>query len=77
MKKKKVSRARKKDLSHAESMLPKAQQSTDNAITCINTENHEEALRMLASASQCQNIVLGNLCTAIDKLHKALQKLED
>jgi len=68
MRKQKVLRRKTNDLKVAEGILPKAQQSTENAITCINTEQHGEALRMLAAANQCQNIVLKNLCAAIRKL---------
>jgi hypothetical protein len=76
MKKKKVIRHRT-DLTRAEDRLLKARSLTDDAITFAHANNHQKAFQMLAGATQCQNLVLDNLCSAIGKLHKALQKLED
>jgi hypothetical protein len=55
---------------HAEGMLPQARNYTDNAITCIKHKDQQEALRMLAAATEAQNIALGNLCAAVRKLLK-------
>jgi hypothetical protein len=76
MQKKKVVR-RKTDLSRAEDRLLKAHSLTDDAITFAHADNHQKAFQMLAGATQCQNVALDNLCSAIGKLHKALQKLQD
>jgi hypothetical protein len=56
----------------AEWMLPQARNYTDNAITCINHKDQQEALRMLAAATQTQNVALGNLCAAVRKLHQVV-----
>jgi hypothetical protein len=76
MQKKKVVR-RKTDLGRAEDRLLKAHSLTDDAITLAHANNHQKAFQTLAGATQCQNVALGSLCSAIDKLHKALQKLQD
>jgi hypothetical protein len=76
MPKKKVVR-RKTDLKRAEDRLLKAHSLTDDAITFAHANNHQKAFQMLAGATQCQNVALDNLCSAIDKLHKVLQKLKD
>ena len=73
MKKKKVLQ-RKKDV---QDLLLKAGTLADNAITSAKKNEHQEAIQMLAVATQHQNSALENLCSTIDKLHKALQKLED
>jgi hypothetical protein len=76
MKKKKVVR-RKTDLSRAEDRLLKAHSLTDDAMTFARANNNQKALQMLAGATQCQNVALDNLCSAIGKLHKVLQELQD
>jgi hypothetical protein len=58
-------------------LLLKAGTLADNAITSAKKNEHQEAIQMLAVATQHQNSALENLCSTIDKLHKALQKLED
>jgi hypothetical protein len=73
MKKEKVLR-RKKDV---QDLLLKASTLADNAITSAKKNEHQEAIQSLAAAALYQNSALNNLCSAIDKLHKALQKLED
>ena len=73
MKKEKVLR-RKKDL---QDLLLKAGTLADDAITSAKKNEHQEAIQSLAAATQCQSKALDSLCVAIDKLHKALQKLKD
>jgi len=73
MRKEKVLR-RKKDL---QDLLLKAGTLADDAITSAKKNEHQEAIQSLAAATLYQNSVLNNLGAAIDKLHKALQKLED
>ena len=68
---------RKTDLSRAKDLLLKAASLTDNAITFARANNHQKAFQRLAGATQCQSVALNSLCSAIDKLQKALQKLED
>jgi len=76
MQKKRVVR-RKTDLSRAQDRLLKAHQFADDALTFAQANNHQKAFQMLAGATQYQNVALDNLCSAIGKLHKALQKLQD
>jgi hypothetical protein len=57
-------------LEHVQKLLPKAHDYTDKALTCLNAQDPEEALGMLA-ASQCQNTALDNLCAAVKKLLKS------
>jgi hypothetical protein len=73
MKKRKVLR-RKVDVYD---LLPKASTLADNAMSSAKKNEHQEAIQMLAAASQYQTSVLSSLCSAIDKLTKALQQLED
>ena len=61
----------KESFAHVEELLPKAHNYTDKAITCLNEEDNQEALRMLAAAQQCQNIALDNLCAAVKNLLKS------
>ena len=65
------------DLNHAEDLLAKAHTLTDNAITIVRTNNPddiERAIQRLASATQYQNVILKNLCSAIANLYKAIEK---
>jgi len=73
MERRKVLR-RKADI---QDLLLKASTLADNAITAAKKKEHEEAIQMLAAASHYQSSVLNSLYSAIDKLHKALQQLED
>jgi hypothetical protein len=72
--KKKKALKRKADV---QDLLFKAGTLADDAITSAKKNEHQEAIQMLAVATQHQNSALDNLCSTIDKLHKALQKLED
>jgi hypothetical protein len=58
-------------------LLLKAGTLADDAITSAKKNEHQEAIQSLAAATLYQNSVLNNLGAAIDKLHKALQKLQD
>jgi len=65
------------DLSHAEELLPKAHRLTDDTITLSRTNNPEDivkAIETLATAAQYQNVVLKNLCSAMGRLYKAVEK---
>jgi hypothetical protein len=73
MKKRKVLR-RKADI---KDLLLMASTLADNAITAAKNKEHQEAIQMLAAASHYQTSVLNSLFSAIDKLNKALQQLED
>ena len=73
MKKKKAAK-RKADV---RDLLLKAGTLADNAITSAKKNEQQEAIQMLAAATQHQNAALNNLCSTIDKLQRALQKLED
>ena len=73
MKKRKILR-RKADI---QDLLQKASTLADNAITSAKNNEDQEAIRMLAAASHYQTSVLNSLFSAIDKLTKAMQELED
>jgi hypothetical protein len=73
MKKKKAAK-RKADV---QDLLLKAGTLADNAITSAKKNEQQEAIQMLAAATQYQSMILDRLDSAIDKLHKALQKLKD
>jgi hypothetical protein len=76
MKKRKVARRKKNDLRQAEEFLIIAGTLTKEALS-LAERNDPEASRRLAGVSQCQNVALKSLCAAVDKVHKALQKLKD
>ena len=63
------------DLSHAGDPLHKAETLTDNAITLAH-KNKQEALGMLAEATQYQNVTPESLCSTIAKLCRLLEKLD-
>ena len=73
MQKRKVLR-RKVDI---HDLLPKASALADNAMSSAKKNEHQEAIQMLAAASHYQTSVLNSLFSAIDKLTKAMQELED
>ena len=73
MKKKKAAK-RKADV---QDLLLKAGTLADNAITSAKKNEQQEAIQMLAAATQYQSMILDRLDSAIDKLHKAVQKLKD
>jgi hypothetical protein len=73
MKKRKVLR-RKADI---QDLLLKASTLADNAITSAKNNDDQEAIQMLAAASHYQTSALNSLFSAIDKLTKAMQELED
>jgi len=56
-----------------EILFTKAETLRDNTIT-LARKNSQEALRMLAEATQYQNVTLENLCSTIAKLCKSLEK---
>ena len=53
-----------------EEILPQAHRLTENAVKCINNQDQEEALLLMAAAIHEQNIALGKLCVAVKKLLK-------
>jgi hypothetical protein len=65
----------KDELSHAQSLLARARNLTDEAITLArNSADIQKAIQTLAGASQCQNVALESLFSAITRLCKAVGK---
>jgi len=63
------------ELRYVEEILPNARSLTDSAINLSrNPETIQEAIRWLAAATEYQNTALGNLCSAIARLYKAVEK---
>jgi len=61
----------------AESILPEVRSLMDYAIKFRQQNNHEKAIRLLTAAILQQNMAIEHLCSALLKVHKALQQLED
>jgi hypothetical protein len=66
----------KDELSHAQSLLAKARTLTDEAITFArNPDEIQKAVHNLAGATQCQNVALDSLFSAIARLCRTVEKL--